>query len=393
MSRSILPEPPDELKRLSEELSARMREEIAATGAMPFARFMERALYEPGLGYYSAGLHKLGAAGDFVTAPEIGGLFATCLAAQVAEVGAALGPYDILEVGAGTGRLACGLLEELGSSCPPRRYLVLETSADLRAVQRERIRREAPGWLDRVEWLDAPPDVAWHGVLIANEVIDALPVERFVAGTAGIEQLCVTATADGFDWSQRAAPPALAAAVNGLQDELGCRFEPGYRSEIQLQLAPWLAVLTAGLERGLALFVDYGYPRAEYYRAERRDGTLMCHYRHRAHTDPFVWPGLQDLTSWVDFTALATAGEDCGLELEGYCTQALFLLGCGLDRLLPGRVAASGDGGMALNAEARQLTLPGMMGERFQVMGLGRGLDWAVGQPCGFSLQDLRYRL
>lgn len=393
MSRSILPEPPDELKRLSEELCARIRDEIGTTGAMPFARFMERALYEPGLGYYSAGLHKLGPAGDFVTAPELGGLFAACVAMQVAEAGTALGPYDVLEVGAGTGRLASDLLSELGSACPPQRYMVLETSADLRAVQRETIRREAPAWLDRVHWLDQPPDTSWRGVLIANEVIDALPAERFAVRASGIEQLCVTVTGDGFAWSQRPAPPELTAAARTIEQELGSRFEPGYRSEIHLQLAAWLAALTAGLERGLALFVDYGYPRPEYYRAERRDGTLMCHYRHRAHTDPFFWPGLQDITAWVDFTALAAAGEDCGLELEGYSSQAMFLLGCGLDRVLSRRLAASADGGLALNAEARQLTLPGMMGERFQVMGLGRGLDWAAGQPCGFSLQDLRYRL
>lgn len=402
MPRTILPEPPDELKRLSDTLSARIRAEIRRDGMMPFSRFMDRALYEPGLGYYSAGLHKLGASGDFVTAPELGSLFAGCLARQVAEAADELGAFDILEIGAGSGRLAADLLQALPDRSLPARYLILETSADLRQVQKERLAGTEPAWLDLVTWLDAPPAADWRGVLIANEVIDALAVERFEAGENGIGQLCVTERDGGFGWARRAAPPALEAAVRNLESDLGRSFSPGYRSEIHLQLPAWLDTLTARMERGLALFIDYGYPRREYYLPERADGTVMCHYRHRAHDDVFFWPGLQDITAWVDFTALAEAADACALEVAGYASQAMFLLGCGLDQVLAAQAEASGDGGLALHAEARQLTMPGMMGERFQVMGLCRGmgrsrnLDSAAGEDRpmrGFSLQDLRHRL
>lgn len=390
MSRDILPDPPEELKHLSRALSERLRERARSAGPLPFAEYMEAALYEPGLGYYSAGLHKLGAEGDFVTAPELGALFASCLACQAAELGRELGEYDILEVGAGTGRLAAGLLSALRSGSPPRRYRILERSADLRRVQRDTLAREAPAWLDRCEWLDAPPTQTWQGLLLANEVIDALPVERFELRDRAVRQLCVAAQADGFGWASRRAPETLEGEVRRLESELGQPFPAGYRSELCLMLDPWLDGLAAGLERGLALFIDYGYPRAEYYRPDRRDGTLMCHYRHRAHDDPFFWPGLQDLTAWVDFTRLAEAGEAAGLEVLGYSSQAMFLLGCGLDDILADGLAAAKDGGLALGAEARQLTLPALMGERFGAMGLGRGLNFA---PRGFSLQDLRYRL
>jgi SAM-dependent MidA family methyltransferase len=393
MSRTILPEPPAHLKRLSETLSARIRAEIRESGMIPFSRYMERALYEPGLGYYSAGLHKLGAAGDFVTAPEIGELFAACLARQVMEVAALLGSYDILEVGAGSGRLAAGLLRLLGAENPPGRYLILETSADLRRVQDEHIAAAAPAWHDRVTWLDAPPAEDWSGVLLANEVVDALAVERFRIGPGGVEQVCVTERDEGLGWAYRPAPSELEDAVRQVAAHLYRDLGEGYRSEVRLALAPWLCGLTEHLERGLALFIDYGYPRREYYLPERRDGTLMCHYRHRAHGDAFFWPGLQDITAWVDFTALAEAADACGLEVLGYTSQAMFLLGCGLDQAIAGGLAGRPDGGLSLSAEARQLTLPGMMGERFQVMGLGRGLDAEDAPLCGFSQQDLRYRL
>jgi SAM-dependent MidA family methyltransferase len=393
MSRTILPEPPAHLKRLSESLSQRIRAEIRERGMIPFSRYMERALYEPGLGYYSAGLHKLGATGDFVTAPEIGELFAACLARQVLEVAARLGSYDILEVGAGSGRLAAGLLRLLGPEHPPGRYLILETSADLRRVQDEHIAAAAPAWHDRVSWLDEPPAEDWSGVLLANEVIDALAVERFRIDAGGLQQVCVSERDEGLGWAYQPAPAELEGAVGHVTAQLYRELGEGYRSEIQLALAPWLCGIAGQLERGLALFIDYGYPRREYYLPERRDGTLMCHYRHRAHGDAFFWPGLQDITAWVDFTALAEAADACDLEVLGYTSQAMFLLGCGLDQVVTEGMAGRPDGGLALSAEARQLTLPGMMGERFQVMGLSRGLDPEDAPLCGFSLQDLRYRL
>jgi SAM-dependent MidA family methyltransferase len=390
MPHNILPEPAGELKQLSDSLSSRIWEEIRPDGMIPFSRYMEMALYEPGLGYYSAGLHKLGESGDFITAPELGSLFAACLANQVTELADTLGSYDILEAGAGTGQLAADLLLELAPDRLPNRYLVLERSADLRQVQRERIAAVAPGLVDRVEWLDQPPTTRWQGVLIANEVLDALAVERFRMGKESVEQLCVALQEGQFSWTSREAPTQLNLAVEQVLAGIETRFQPGYRSEVNLHTAPWLSAITSQMERGLALFIDYGYPRAEFYLPERSDGTIMCHYRHRAHDDVFFWPGLQDITAWVDFTALAEAADSCGLDVEGYTSQTMFLLGCGLDRILAGHSSNSADGGLALSAQARQLTLPGMMGEKFQVMGLGRGLD----QPLrGFSLQDLRHRL
>jgi len=390
MSRNILPEPPEELKRLSDSLCSRIREEITADGMISFSRYMELALYEPGLGYYSAGLHKLGESGDFITAPELGSLFAACLARQVAELAGTLGDYDILEAGAGSGQLAADLLRELGPDRLPNRYLVLERSADLRRVQRERIAAEAPALANRVEWLDQPPEADWRGVLIANEVLDALAVERFRMGKNGVEQLCVTLQDDQLAWAERKAPAELTQAVEHAMAGIGNGFRPGYRSEINLHTTHWLSAISSRMTQGLALFIDYGYPRAEFYLPERSDGTLMCHYRHRAHDDVFFWPGLQDITAWVDFTALAEAADSCALDVEGYCSQAMFLLGCGLDRIIAEQDPYSEDGGLLLGAQAKQLALPGMMGEKFQVMGLGRGLDAPL---SGFSLQDLRHRL
>jgi SAM-dependent MidA family methyltransferase len=391
MSRLILPEPPEELKQLSAELRTRLNEEIADRGAVSFARYMERVLYEPGLGYYSAGLHKLGPTGDFVTAPELGGLFAACLARQVTQVAEPLARYDILEVGAGTGRLAADLLSSLQPDRQPERYLILERSADLRRVQRERIAAGAPDRIERVAWLDAPPAADWQGVLLANEVIDALSAERFRVTEDGIEQMCVTTSGTGFDWAFRPAPGDLEKAVRHVEAGLEQPFSAGYRSEVRPRLGAWLQSLIGQMRAGMALFIDYGNPRREYYSPERVDGTLMCHYRHHGHDDVFFYPGLQDITAWVDFTALAEAADACGLEVAGYSNQAMFLLGCGLDGVLSDRMADCDDGGLALSAEARQLTLPGMMGERFQVVGLCR--DLGPLQPVGFSLQDLRYRL
>ena len=390
MPESILPEPPSELKQHSLRLSERINESLQAQGCISFSDYMEMALYEPGLGYYSAGLHKLGKTGDFTTAPELGPLFAGCLAQQAAEISEKIGEYDVLEIGAGTGQLAIDFLRQIPQQAAPRRYLILERSGDLRSVQKNRVEHEVPQLANLVTWLDEPPSEDWQGLLIANEVVDALAVERFQVNGGEIKQLCVERPAGEFQWTSTVAAAELESAVRHIESYTGETLEDGYRSEIQLQLPAWLQTVTASMSRGLALFIDYGHPRREYYRPERTDGTLMCHYRHQAHDDPFFWPGLQDITAWVDFTALAEAADQCGLEVDGYSSQAMFLLGCGLETVLQARVGESDDGGLALGAEARQLTLPGMMGEKFQVMGLGRGLDF---EPRGFSLLDLRYRL
>ncbi|MEE4174692.1 MAG: SAM-dependent methyltransferase [Xanthomonadales bacterium] len=394
--RLILPEPPESLKDMSRTLVHRMHDREQAEGFLSFADYMEMALYEPGLGYYSAGLPKLGEHGDFITAPELGSVFAQCLARQVAAVGDALGgPWDILEIGAGSGRLAADLLTTLAQlGIQPERYRILERSADLRAEQARTLEsrsvsgpgRALGGLAERVSWLDAPPDssAGWRGVLIANEVIDALAVERFEIAEDGPRQLGVTFGQDREPsppaWTDRPAPQALADRMQSLQERLPRALPNGYRSEVCLTLPAWLASVTDGLEAGLALFIDYGYPRAEYYQPARRDGTLVCQMRHRAHFDPFVWPGLQDLSAFVDFTALAEAADQCGLEVSGYAPQSHFLIGCGLEPVLAALMAdAAGQtpgaqrARQALSHEIKQLTLPGAMGEKFQVMGLTRG--------------------
>ena len=233
MSKSILPDPPGELKQLSRELSDRLLTAMQERGCISFQRYMEMALYEPGLGYYSAGLHKLGESGDFITAPELGSLFAGCLANQVREVALEVGKYEILEVGAGTGKLAADLLNLLDPSVLPERYNILERSADLQQVQRDRLAVEAPELGGRVHWLDAPPETPWQGVLLANEVIDALAVERFQVDVGSIMQLCVEETTSGFGWTTRPAEQSLLTAVRHVEQDIGRSLANGYRSEIQ----------------------------------------------------------------------------------------------------------------------------------------------------------------
>ncbi|GIX35479.1 MAG: hypothetical protein KatS3mg126_1258 [Lysobacteraceae bacterium] len=373
-----LPEPGPEARAHSERLRARIVAEIeAAGGYIPFSRYMELALYAPGLGYYSAGATKFGEEGDFVTAPELGPLFGQCVATAVAGLLQQLDRPDWVELGGGSGALAEVLLRTWdGMGCLPARYRILEPSADLRQRQQARLRQGLPQHvLGRVEWIDRPPEAAWSGVLFANEVLDALPATRFRIGPEGPEEEGVELDAEGrFRWASRPADALLVRAVAHLSAGLERPLAPGYRSEVLVQLPWWMQAVAGTLQRGLALFVDYGYPRREYYLPERRDGTLICHYRHRAHADPFHLPGLTDLSTFVDFTAVAEAGQAAGFELAGYCSQASFLLGCGLDRLLA-EPAEDPRARLRRNEEARRLVLPGEMGERFQVIGLQRGVQ------------------
>ena len=393
-SSDILPEPPEELKCVSAELASRIRAKIALSGPMPFSEYMEMALYEPTLGYYSAGLQKIGDGGDFVTAPQLGNVFARCLARQIEQVGADLGEYEIIEAGAGTGILAVDLLTALQESHPPARYRILERSAHLRQVQRETLTRLVPQWMDRISWLDEPPGEGWQGVFLANEVLDALVVERFCLDTDGIRQLQVIDGPEGFEWHKDLCPQSVLEKIQSILSNLEQKPATGYRSEFNSSLHAWVQAVTDSLEKGVALFIDYGYTRRDYYRPERNDGTLICHYQHRAHSDPFTWPGLTDISASVDFTALAHSADHCGLEVSGYTTQAMFLLACGLDDLLAEFESLSEADRLMMNNQVRRLTLPGEMGERFQVMALSRGLNEDLCHDLrGFSLADLRYRL
>lgn len=299
-SRVILPEPPEELKCLSDNLVAVMRAKIEQNGSISFSEYMEMALYEPGLGYYSAGLQKFGEGGDFVTAPQLGDVFAHCLAKQVEQIGKELGQYEIIEAGAGSGVLAADLLIALQDGHPPTRYRILERSAHLRQVQRETLERSVPQWMGRISWLDQPPQADWQGVFIANEVLDALTVERFICTGEGIRQMRVMHGPDGFTWDQAQCPRTMGQRVQSALAGVESPPTNGYQSEINTSLPAWLKTVTASLRKGIALFIDYGYPRQEYYLPQRRNGTLICHYRHRAHDDPFVWPGLTDISASVD---------------------------------------------------------------------------------------------
>ncbi|MEK7207228.1 MAG: SAM-dependent methyltransferase [Pseudomonadota bacterium] len=396
--RQALPPPAAEEQAHSDKLVRHIVEEITASGGkISFARFMELALYAPGLGYYVAGKYKFGAQGDFVTAPELGSLFARCLAHQCQTIlknmdsgdvqgrTSAAGDRmseaaDILEVGAGSGVLAADLLLALeAADALPERYFILELSADLCERQAEMLLQKAPHLVDRVHWLDALPD-SFRGIVLANELLDATPVERFRVTESGINQIHVAWEDGRFVWQEQPIEAAIQLPT----------LPVGYVSEINLHAEAWVRSLGDILTQGVILLIDYGFPRAEFYHPQRSQGTLMCHYRHRAHDDPLLLVGLQDITAHVDFTAMAEAGTDAGLSLLGYTSQAAFLLGNNLDQIVAASDPNDVRAHLALTQQVKKLTLPHEMGELFKVMALGRGIK----EPLrGFSIQDRRGRL
>src|ERR1700690_546212 len=375
--------------------AARAREhlenEIAAGGGwLSFERFMDLALYAPGTGYYSGGAWKLGMGGDFTTAPEVSSLFGRCVALQCAEVLSALPGGSILELGAGSGRLAVDVLarlEELGQL--PEDYWILEVSPDLRSRQRTLLHERLPQVLSRVAWLDRPPEVPFDGIVFANEVLDALPVKRFRWLAGGVEELGVGLDNGQFAWAARPANLSVTQACQRLYAASG-GWDEGYSSEYCPRMPAWTRAVTQSLRQGAALWFDYGLPRAQYYLPERHEGTLLCHYRPRAGSDPFLNVGLQDITAWVDFTHLAEASGEAEFELAGFTTQAHLFAGLGIDREM--HLAAGNDENAfaRLANQARQLMLPGEMGERFKAMAWLRGLDLPL---SGFGLLDLRHTL
>jgi SAM-dependent MidA family methyltransferase len=387
-----LPAPDAEAARLSVQLETVVRNAIrAAGGVIGFDQYMDAVLYTPGLGYYVAGARKFGPGGDFVTAPELTPLFSQCLAQQVAEVLRQSGD-TVLELGAGSGAMAADLLAELARlDCLPRRYSILEPSPELRARQRQTLETRTPRLLQRVTWLSALPAEPTDGVILANEVLDAMPVRRFrVTESGAARPVGVCWREQGFVWQLMPPDPDLTHAVHAIQNRLSVSLPQGYESEFNPALEPWVRSVSDTLGQGLVLLIDYGYPRAEYYHAQRRAGTVMCHYRQRAHGDPLIYPGIQDVSASVDFTAVADAALASGLDLLGYTTQAWFLLNTGLDGRLA--VDASDDPFSQVQRarHAQTLIMPGEMGERFKVMAFGRGL---TGPLCGFAAQDQRHRL
>lgn len=377
---NTLPEPLSDELAYSQRLVAVLREEIAANGPISFARYMERCLYTPGLGYYSAGRTKFGADGDFVTAPELGGIFAHCMVNAMLPTLRELGAgADILELGGGSGAFAESVLLALADlDTLPNRYLILEPSADLQQRQRDRLRAALPtALLARVHWVQRPPENDWEGLLFANEVIDALPVTRFSLREGDVFEVHVSIDGDGqFEMTDRPADALVSSSVRHLERDLKRSFADGYRSEVLPQLPYWIQAIAGSLRRGAMWFVDYGYPRREFYHPDRRDGTLIAHYRHRAHDDALLHPGLQDLSASVDFTALAEAGNSAGFALAAYLSQAHLLIATGLAQVHAEAVAACVDAAAtyAVGQQIKRLTLPDQMGERFQAMLLVRDL-------------------
>jgi SAM-dependent MidA family methyltransferase len=363
----------------SRRVCAHIAAVIAAEGGwIPFSRYMELALYAPGLGYYTAGARKFGAAGDFVTAPEISPVFGQCLARQAAQVIEATGG-DVLELGPGSGALAASMYRELrATGCAPVRYRLLEVSPDLVERQRTRLAHEFPAEVDRFEWIDTLP-ANFRGIVVANEVLDVVPfaiVHR--SGERYLERGVAIAGA-GFAWEDRDLPEAdllrRARAVFPAGD-----YE--YESEISLPAEALVRTVAQSLQAGIALFIDYGFAQHELYHPQRSMGTMRCHYRHRFHGDPFFLPGLQDITAHVDFTAMAQAAEDAGADVHGYTTQAYFLISSGLTDFLSAIEPELTVERMKATSAAHRLVSPAEMGELFKVLAIGKAFE---GELAGFQ--------
>jgi SAM-dependent MidA family methyltransferase len=367
---STLPKPDQDALAHSERLRHHLQTRIrAASGWIPFSDYMQQALYAPGLGYYAAGSHKLGAAGDFTTAPEMTPLFGATVARQIAE----LLPQTagtLYEFGAGSGRLAVDILTELETlGAPPERYVILDLSPDLIERQRDTFARELPQWLDRVQWLDSLPK-RLDGVIVGNEVLDAMPCE-LLHWTPEPLQLGVGLDGDTFVWQDRSIDS------EELRTHASALGTPGedYLSELNLNNLAFVRTLAERLTRGAILLFDYGFPQAEYYHPQRHMGTLIGHYRHHTVDDPFFLPGLMDLTCHVDFSAMAQAGIEAGLDLIGYTTQAQFLINCGITEVLQRLDPTDVRQWIPQAGAVQKLLSPAEMGELFKVIGFGKGVS------------------
>ncbi len=388
-----LPAPGQEELEATMALTAVLR--LIATqegGSLSMARFMELCLYEPTWGYYTSGRVKFGWEGDFVTSTELTPLFARCLARQIAQVLQASDGEHILEIGAGSGLLAAELMSSLRElDQRPTRYYIFEISEALRETQARTLRALIPDLFSRFVWLDRLPAPAITGAIVANEVLDALPVHCFAIEQGTIRERRVVWGGNGFRWSADAMFPSSAEAqIERLLRALPAPLDSGYASEIKLGLDAWFSSCYSSLARGALFCVDYGYPRAEYYHPQRRDGTLICHYRHRAHADPLILVGLQDISAFVDFTAAADAACTAGFRLAGYASQAHFLLSCGMDQVLEQCQKKTPTRYLRYAQQAKSLLLPGEMGERFKVLALAKDMEQAL---LGFRLFDHRARL
>ena len=381
------PEPDSEALAHSARVVERVQTEIEGRGGvLPFDRYMDLVLYEPGLGYYASGTRKFGRQGDFVTAPELGSLYGRCVARQVAQILAQLDGGSLLEFGAGSGVLAATVLTELAErDSLPAEYLIVEVSPALRAQQQQTLAGQIEQNLVKVRWLDSLPESGFRGVILANEVLDAMPIIRFRVGAEGHMTAGVVRRNGHLDWSWQ-RDPSQDGRIDRLVQQYGLVAD--YTSEMNPRAVAWMQTVGRVLDAGLILVMDYGYPGAEYYHYERSDGTLMCHYQHRAHMDPFLYPGLQDLTAHVDFSAVAAAGQLAGLDIAGFTSQEAFLLSTGVLDLVAHE--SSGPVDPKLSAELKQLTLSSEMGESFKALAMVKHIDSPL---LGFSLRDRRVAL
>lgn len=368
MEHENLPTPPPEAQQVSEQLSDIIRRQMTqAGGSIAFSQFMHSCLYTPGLGYYSGPLPKLGAEGDFITAPEISPLFGQALAMHIADVLRQLYQPEVLEFGAGNGTLAVDILQTLAAhDCMPERYLILETSADLRARQSRTLSQACPELAERVVWLDALP-TTFKGAIVANEVCDAMPFDVLSVSEAGVFNHHVTANPE-FEWIDKPiTDPALQARAEIIQTQV----QPPYICEVSVQADAWLYSLARCLTAGGVFLIDYGYGRTELLRPERAAGSLLCHYRHQAHRNPFWYPGLQDITADVDFTALAETAFNNELTVAGFHYQRDFLLAGDIESFMQHTEQPAPEQGAAL----KQLLMPIHMGEKFKILTLTRGIE------------------
>ncbi|MGK0297199.1 MAG: SAM-dependent MidA family methyltransferase [Gammaproteobacteria bacterium] len=360
-------------------------------GQISFERFMQMALYQPGIGYYSAGARKFGKDGDFTTAPEISSLYSACIARQCEQVFELTGSNTILELGAGSGAMASDILSDLRRrSNMPDTYLILETSADLRDRQQQRLHNDHPDFIDRIHWLDSLPTAHLNGVILANEVLDAMPVNRIKFDKDDVHELMVGHELNEFHWQYRLVSNELMMEVDSRLSRLKENFSDGYVTEINCLIPAFIHSLSEVIGSGAIFLLDYGYPRYEFYHPQRTEGTLICHYRHRSHDNPFIYLGNQDITAFIDFTSVAQCGHDYGLDVKGYSSQAGFLMSMGIEQVIKEYGDDSKNNTLILSQQAGQLLLPGQMGEKFKVMALTRNITTELD---GFKLANTIHRL
>ena len=387
-----MPNPDPEAKLHSQKLSKYIKKLIdEKSGSIGFDEYMNLALYQPDLGYYSSGNQIFGAKGDFVTAPQISTLFSKCLAFQCIQILKDFENPSILEIGAGTGIMAKDLLLNLEkSNSLPKKYFIYEISADLKFRQQNLLKQSIPQYIENIIWLDKLPKRKFNGLIIANEVLDALPVKRFKKESNIFKEVKVTFIDNNFHWINVTACDELTNFLEKIENKLSRTFFVDYCSEINVNLKIWLDSVQSVIEKGVILFIDYGYSISDYYHPEKFDGNLLCHYRHHAHNDPFFYPGLQDITTSVDFTSVAECAEKIGLNVNGYTNQTYFLFGCGLENLVPNMDLLSIKSQTEISKELRSLIMPDEMGERFKFMALTKEYNKDL---IGFSKMNQRNQL